>query len=94
MIKIFENLKPVPEEMEDLAQLIAQPDIEFVGQNFIQKWKDEDGVTKWFGGSIKSVQENKFKQNEFELSYEDDSICFLTKEEIIVDIIRGDFDLT
>ena len=63
MIKIFENLKPVPEEMEDLAQLIAQPNIEFVGQNFIQKWKDEDGGLEDPSNQCKKTNLNKMNLN-------------------------------
>ena len=83
---------PVAQGLEDLEQLITQPDTDLIGSSFVQKWSDQ-GCTKWYGGRVECIQRNKFNKNEYRLCYEDNSFCFLDKEEIIADVIRGDFDI-
>lgn len=79
----------VPEEMKDMEQLFLVPE-SLIGHRFLHRF-NVDGKLTWHEGSIVDRTEDT---QEFCLSYDgENSPCFFTSEEMIVDVIRGDLDL-
>ena len=78
----------VPEELDDLYELMLDPR-RMVGS---QRWNQDDTM-KWYSGQIVSCDVTTKGLLDFKVTYNDNSICYMAPEEIIVDILRGDLEL-
>lgn len=81
----------MPAAAEDWFDLVCNPR-SLVGCSFIQKWVNENDKVQWFEGEFVALEIQK-KQAYFKANYNDNSVCFLTLPEVIVDIYRGDLDI-
>ena len=81
----------VPEELDDLYELMLDPR-RMVGSSFSQRWNQDDTM-KWYSGQIVSCDVTTKGLLDFKVTYNDNSICYMAPEEIIVDILRGDLEL-
>ena len=83
---------PIPEEISDLYDLILDPR-KVVGCDFSQRW-EEDWTSRWYQGYFVSCSTTERGLLDFEVTYGDDpTVSYLSPEQILVDIIRGDFEL-
>ena len=75
----------VSEELTDLYELMVDPD-RMVRSAFSQRWDEDGTVTKWSIETTKGLLD-------LQITYDDNSTCYMAPEEIIVDILCNDLEL-
>ena len=77
-----------PNEMKDLLEILVAP-ISIVSNNFVQQWEDDENTVWVEGEVIDYISDTR----EYKICYSDSSICYLTTDEFITDIVMGDLEL-
>ena len=76
-----------PNEMKDLLEILVAP-ISIVSNNFVQQWEDDENTVWVEGEVIDYISDTR----EYKICYSDSSICYLTTDEFITDIVMGDLE--